>query len=107
MKSFLEMLVEQCLETTSVGLFGFCQSLKPVSDFAKTFFARGACESGVHVGVLVGFASNGCFQVVFGATNGQTGGGVTNFTDVIQVSVSVARFTFAAGFAIVSSFCFF
>ena len=52
----------QCfLESSSVAFFGFGESFEPIGDFIKAFVASFASHSWIHVGVFVGFASDGGF----------------------------------------------
>ena len=77
-----------------MGTLGLGQGFKPVGDFVKTFIPGAFGHAGVHVGVLVGLTGDGGFQVGVRGTDGQTGGGVSHFFQVFQVTVCVAGFAF-------------
>ena len=89
--------VESFLEATSVRLFSLCQGLEPVSDFVEAFVAGGFRHARVHVGVLVGFAGDGGFQVIGGVANRLTGCRIANFLEELEVAVRVASFAFGGG----------
>src|SRR5207245_7260486 len=58
--------VESLLEAAGVGPLGFGESLAPLRDLLKAFFASCAGHSGIHVGVFVGLARNSRAEVIIG-----------------------------------------
>ena len=77
--------------------FGFAKRLEPVGDLAKTFIPGGFGHARIHVGVFVGFAGNGRFEVVRGAANRKPGGRVADFFEVFKVPVGMPGFPFGGG----------
>ena len=73
---------------------GLGQGLKPIGNLVEAFVASGLGHARVHVGVLVGLAGDGGLQVIGGAADGQAGGRVAGFLEVLEMAVSVAGLAF-------------
>ena len=73
------------------------QRLEPVGDFVETLFTGGFRHAGIHVGVFMRFTGNRGLQVIRGATDGQSGGRVTNLLQVLQMTVRMTGLAFRGG----------
>ena len=76
---------------------GFGQCLEPVGDFVEAFTARGFGHAGIHVGVLVGLAGDGCLEIVTRAANGQACCRIAHDFHVFKMTVSMAGLAFRGG----------
>ena len=85
----------QCfLETIRMGTFRLGQRFHPVRDLIKTLVTCCLRHPWVHIGVLMGFAGNGRFQVVGCTADGQARSRITRNLKILKMTVCVARFTF-------------
>ena len=87
-------LVQRLLEAAGVAALGFRQSLEPVGDLVEALVAGGPGHARIHVGVFVGLAGDGGFQVVLGVADRLAGRRVAGLFEISQMAVGVAGFAF-------------
>src|ERR1700761_6259170 len=80
-----------------MALLGFRQGLEPVGDFVKAFAARGLGHARIHVGVFVGLARDGGFEVGIGGADGLAGRRIAHFLQIFQMTMGMAGFAFGGG----------
>ena len=66
-----------------MGLFSLGEGFEPIGDFVEAFFASGARHARIHVGVFVGLTGDGGLEIVFGAADGQAGGGIADWFETL------------------------
>ncbi len=72
-----------------MALLGPRQRLEPLRDLFEALVARGASETGVHLGVLIGLTGNRRLQVVGGGAHGNSRHGIADFGEEVEVTERV------------------
>src|SRR3954454_4344122 len=82
--------VERLLEAAGMRLLGLRQGLEPIGDLVETFLARGPRHAGIHVGVFVRLAGDRRLEVARRRTDRQTGRGIADFLEELEMTVRMA-----------------
>jgi len=81
------------LETVGVAALGLGQRLEPVADLVEALVAGRLRHARVHVGVLVRLAGDGGLEIVRRAADRQSGGGIADGLEVLEMAMRVAGLT--------------
>ena len=80
-----------------MGLLGFGQGFEPVGDFVKAFGARGLGHTWIHIGVFMGLAGDGRFEIGIGGADRLARGRISNFLQIFQMAMGMTGLTFCGG----------
>src|SRR5947208_3372321 len=86
--------LEPGLEPAGVTLLGAGERFEPLGDLFEALVARGLRETRVHLGVLVGLTGDRRLQVVGRRADRNTGHGVANLGEKVEVAERVSGLAF-------------
>src|SRR5262249_32668374 len=85
--------VEALLEAPGVRLLGARERLEPLRDLVEAFLTGGLGEARIHLGVLVGLASDRSLEVLDAVADRLAGGRVAYALQVLEVPMGMTRLT--------------